>query len=248
MSLEISYMKSNSGPRSEETVILCNLLTHPYSRHSRATKMSDTQHMYAAVAGAFRSERLIYRAFQDNEEDRSFAYNQLASDALTKGLADPSVHRPTSRQLQDGYIDSMLKTTVMYNIICLPEKDPGTGKEKLTPIGIMNVKDLPQYQRRATFGIAIIPAYQSKGYGSEAVGWIMDWVFKWGGYHSLTLGASMYNERAVRAYKKAGFKVEGIGREVIYRDRKWWDSIQMSMLEQEWEVIRGIKTVKDATT
>lgn len=122
--------------------------------------MSDTQHMYAAVAGAFRSERLIYRAFQDNEEDRSFAYNQLASDALTKGLADPSVHRPTSRQLQDGYIDSMLKTTVMYNIICLPEKDPGTGKEKLTPIGIMNVKDLPQYQRRATFGIAIIPAYQ----------------------------------------------------------------------------------------
>jgi RimJ/RimL family protein N-acetyltransferase len=54
---------------------------------------------------------------------------------------------------------------------------------------------------------------QSNGYGSEAVGWIMDWVFKWGGYHSLTLGASIYNERAVRAYKKAGFKVEGINRE-----------------------------------
>ena len=61
----------------------------------------------------------------------------------------------------------------------------------------------------------------------------MDWAFKWGGLHSLTLGASLYNERAVAVYTKAGFRQEGVSKEVIYRNRKWWDTVQLSILEQE---------------
>ncbi|KAK5626954.1 hypothetical protein RRF57_002669 [Xylaria bambusicola] len=79
------------------------------------------------------------------------------------------------------------------------------------------------------------------GYGFEAINWAMDWSFKWGGLHSLALGASLYNERAVAVYRKAGFRQEGVSKEAVYRNRKWWDTVQMAILEQEWEVSRGIK-------
>lgn len=46
------------------------------------------------------------------------------------------------------------------------------------------------------------------------------------------------NERALQAYKKAGFISEGRQREFYYSNGKWYDRISMSILEQEW---RGSK-------
>ncbi|KAI1327801.1 acyl-CoA N-acyltransferase [Xylariaceae sp. FL0255] len=194
--------------------------------------IDNIERMGPALAGAFNSERLVYRAFQNNEEDKNWVFIHVESDPLTHGLGDPAVHKPQTRQASDATMEQRLKNSVLFVMICLPDK--------MQPIGTLNVSDAPGYQRRARFGITMSPEYQSKGFGSEAINWLMDWAFRWGGYHSLTLGASLYNERAVSAYKKAGFTLEGISRECVYRDRKWHDTCQMSILEHEWEALRGI--------
>jgi RimJ/RimL family protein N-acetyltransferase len=44
-----------------------------------------------------------------------------------------------------------------------------------------------------------------------------------------------FNVRAIRAYEKCGFKIEGRARDAIYRDGRFWDEIHMSVLAEEWE-------------
>jgi len=38
----------------------------------------------------------------------------------------------------------------------------------------------------------------------------------------------------MRAYEKAGFRIEGRLREAILRDGRYWDEIQMGVLAEEW--------------
>jgi RimJ/RimL family protein N-acetyltransferase len=50
----------------------------------------------------------------------------------------------------------------------------------------------------------------------------------------ITLGVFEYNPRAIRSYEKAGFKVEGILRQYLHREGRYWDEIMMGILREEW--------------
>jgi hypothetical protein len=52
--------------------------------------------------------------------------------------------------------------------------------------------------------------------------------------HRVALFVFEFNERAIRAYRRCGFVVEGRSRESIYRDGRWWDELAMSVLEADW--------------
>jgi len=76
------------------------------------------------------------------------------------------------------------------------------------------------------------------GYGSEATALMLDQAFGPLGLHRVALAVFEYNERALRAYRKVGFSVEGRSREAIWRGDRFWDEIQMSILEDEWRANR----------
>jgi RimJ/RimL family protein N-acetyltransferase len=40
--------------------------------------------------------------------------------------------------------------------------------------------------------------------------------------------------RAIRAYEKAGFRIEGRLRDAILRDGRYFDEVQMGILATEW--------------
>jgi len=52
--------------------------------------------------------------------------------------------------------------------------------------------------------------------------------------HRVGLTVFAFNERALRAYQKAGFRIEGRLREAVLRDGRYWDEIQMGVLRDEW--------------
>ncbi|MBI3750725.1 MAG: GNAT family N-acetyltransferase [Chloroflexi bacterium] len=72
------------------------------------------------------------------------------------------------------------------------------------------------------------------GYGTEATALMLDHAFRALGLHRIALTVFEFNERAIRAYRRCGFTVEGRAREAIWRDGHWWDEIQMSILGSEW--------------
>ena len=63
---------------------------------------------------------------------------------------------------------------------------------------------------------------------------MLDHAFGTLGLHRIALFVFEFNERAIRAYKRCGFVVEGRARESIWRDGRWWDELAMSVLESDW--------------
>lgn len=76
------------------------------------------------------------------------------------------------------------------------------------------------------------------GYGTEATQLMLRHAFETLGLHRVALTVFEFNERAVRAYLRCGFVVEGRAREAIWRDGRWWDEIGMSILATEWQARR----------
>ena len=78
-----------------------------------------------------------------------------------------------------------------------------------------------------------------RGYGTGATRLMLDHAFGTLGLHRIALTVFEFNERAIRAYRRCGFQVEGRARESIWRDGRWWDELAMSVLSSEWHQRRN---------
>jgi len=72
------------------------------------------------------------------------------------------------------------------------------------------------------------------GFGTEATELMLEHAFRVLGLHRVALSVFEFNERAIHAYRTCGFLTEGRSREAIWRDGRWWDELQMSILESDW--------------
>ena len=79
-----------------------------------------------------------------------------------------------------------------------------------------------------------------RGYGTETTRLMLDHAFGALGLHRVALTVFEFNERAIRAYRRCGFLVEGRARESIWRDGRWWDELAMSVLASEWRERRAL--------
>ena len=50
----------------------------------------------------------------------------------------------------------------------------------------------------------------------------------------MSIRAFEWNKGAIRLYETLGFTHEGRAREMIWHEGRWWDSVDMGMLEGEW--------------
>ena len=82
------------------------------------------------------------------------------------------------------------------------------------------------------------------GYGTEATQLMVDHAFGTLGLHRIALFVFEFNERAIRAYQRCGFVIEGRSRESVWRDGRWWDELAMSILDSDWRRAR-IATVPE---
>ncbi|MFL5652273.1 MAG: GNAT family N-acetyltransferase [Chloroflexota bacterium] len=76
------------------------------------------------------------------------------------------------------------------------------------------------------------------GFGTEATQLMLDHAFGTLGLHRIALYVFEFNVRAIRAYTRCGFVIEGRSRESIWRDGRWWDELAMSVLESDWRATR----------
>ena len=77
-----------------------------------------------------------------------------------------------------------------------------------------------------------------QGYGTDATRLMLEHAFTRLNLHRVSLSVFAFNERAIRAYRKAGFVSEGRAREAIWRDGRYWDEITMSILDHEWRALQ----------
>ena len=160
--------------------------------------------------------------------------------AFTRWYADPEVARLTR------YQDGPMRPDDIRRFFEARVAGAGSlalavhlrGSDRL--IGTCAFSQLDGDNGSALFHITIgEPDCWGHGYGTEATALMLDHAFSTLGIHRVGLAVFAFNERAIRAYRKVGFVVEGRAREAIWRDGRFHDEIQMSVLEDEWRTIRG---------
>lgn len=86
-----------------------------------------------------------------------------------------------------------------------------------------------------------------RGLGTEATRLMLGHAFERLGLHRVGLQVFSYNLRAIRAYQKAGFTIEGRLRDAIQRDGRYFDEVQMGILDTEWLAARYGGVARDQT-
>jgi RimJ/RimL family protein N-acetyltransferase len=187
------------------------------------------------MSDPFRSKRLLYRLPEAGNSDFFLA---TQTDAIAFRNSNTHLQRPQSTAGAQEY-QKAVEEALLGVVICLPA--PDTSSQPV-PIGVVHLSPLrPQlvHHRFATIGIMILQPYQGQGYGSEAINWILDWAFETAGLHRVGIEVFEYNVGARKLYEKLGFKKEGVIREKWWHAGRFWDDIQMGMLDRDWKELRS---------
>ena len=84
-------------------------------------------------------------------------------------------------------------------------------------------------------GYTIIPSERSKGYCTEAVKIIVDYLFLSRDIVRIQAGTNPRNVASQRVLEKAGFRKEGLVRKSVFVRGKWEDGLLYSILREEWK-------------
>jgi RimJ/RimL family protein N-acetyltransferase len=133
----------------------------------------------------------------------------------------------TMEQLNEHY-ERITNDDSRYDFaICLLDSDD--------LLGDLSILEIDQINRKAGFRIALHNInYLSKGFGTEAVQLALHYTFEILNLNRLQLEVFSHNTRGIKAYEKAGFKMEGTIRESLYLNNQYFDEIIMGMLKEDY--------------
>ena len=103
-------------------------------------------------------------------------------------------------------------------------------------IGTIGLENISHLRRIATLGIFIgDKESRNKGYGTEAIKLLLEYGFQYLNLNNIKLDLMEFNERAYRCYQKCGFKEYGRRRKCNFINGKYYDTIEMDILAEEFE-------------
>ena len=101
-------------------------------------------------------------------------------------------------------------------------------------IGMCGLHSIEHYHQRAELGIRIGKGYWRRGFGRDAVGVLVEYGFDQLNLLKISLRVLADDERAVGAYRKAGFVEKGRLRNHTWHDGSRHDELVMSVLREDW--------------
>jgi RimJ/RimL family protein N-acetyltransferase len=151
-------------------------------------------------------------------------------------FSDPDVRRyllvylPFSLAQEERWFENLLGRLERQEDVLL-----GIETTEGVHIGNIGLHGIDWQNRQAELGIAIgEKAYWNQGYGSDAIRTLLVLAFREMNLHRVFLRVDRENGRGIRCYEKAGFRREGVLRDVIFKDGAYQDQFIMSILESEF--------------
>lgn len=160
-------------------------------------------------------ERIILRPLQPGDEQR-----------LREVLAEPEVARWWNPGGPDHAIADWL-TQPPETIFVIETAGDVIGSIEFSE------ENTPDY-RHAGIDIFLDSAHQGQGLGGDTLRTLARYLFDVRGHHRLTIDPAAANERAIKAYRRVGFRPVGIMR--AYErgaDGSWHDNLLLEMLKGE---------------
>ena len=108
------------------------------------------------------------------------------------------------------------------------------------PVGVISLTNISEPNASADLSVILgAPENRDRGTGTEAIRLLLRYAFKNSRLNRVGLSVFEFNDAAIHAYEKLGFKHEGRLRQAIRRDDGFHDALLMSILAHEWRESDG---------
>ena len=172
----------------------------------------------------YESER-IYLSVIDPNDYKTFT-RWINDESLARGLGNFKFN--FTEQDEKEYLENSNKNGTLTFAIIRKEDNKLLGSYGL------EIKD--NVSRRIHVGGFIGDKEdRGKGYGTEAIRLILEYGFKYLNLQNIKLDLMEFNGRALKCYQKCGFKEYGRRRKCKYINGKYYDTISMDILAEEFE-------------
>jgi diamine N-acetyltransferase len=172
-------------------------------------------------------ERIRLRAAEREDIPRFVRW--LNDPEVTEGLLFYSV---MSLAEEENWFENMLRRPKDEHVFVIEI----CQDQVWTPIGNCNFNNIDWRVRSAELGIFIgEKQLWNQGYGTETMRVLVRYGMQMLNLNRIMLEVYATNLRAIRAYEKAGFVLEGRKRQGMYKNGKYIDVLLMSVLRSEWQ-------------
>ncbi len=180
------------------------------------------------AAPVWRKDGFVLRPARQEDAERYYEDNFAPLDPEIARLTGS---RPCfSKEEVTGFFKQCAACPDRYNFVLVSPRGRIVGES------VINEMDMQL--RSANFRLALFhPEACGKGTGSWMIRCTLEFAFQALRLHRLSLDVFSFNQRAIRAYEKAGFRREGVLRDAVLDGGAYADDILMSMLEEEWRAL-----------
>lgn len=153
---------------------------------------------------------------------------------LYRSFYDPVVRRFTGtyrvipKDAFGSWLENVTKDESRLLLLIVTQEDDRV-------VGDVELQEIHPVNRSAWIRIALHDEQEfGKGYGTEAMGLMLDYGFGCLNLHRIELEVYDYNHRAIRIYEKLGFRREGVKRDALFYENAYHNVIQMGLLATEY--------------
>ena len=144
------------------------------------------------------TERLILRRYEETDIDMQ--YEVLTDNRLAEYIKFPNLTKEEELECIKDWIKNVDDSKYEKWVITL--------KGDNTPIGNISVNRIEKKHNYCNVGYVILYDYWGKGYASEALKAVSDYLLD-SGYHLVECSCNELNKQSSRVMEKAGFKKDG---------------------------------------
>jgi RimJ/RimL family protein N-acetyltransferase len=169
------------------------------------------------------TERLELRRFHPEDAEAFAAYRSVPEVAHYQSWSAPfslAEARATVARFADG--DPLLPGWFQYAI--------ALDGLLIGDIGLNTFDNLMQ----ADIGYTLAPAYQGRGYATEAVGGLLEHLFTDRDLHRVSAECDARNVSSARLLERLGFQQEGFRPENTWFKDEWTDDLLFGLLRKNW--------------
>lgn len=169
-----------------------------------------------------------------DESHVSFFYELASNEQLRYYSSDEPFRKMDSDEFIYYYLTQIMPSTQSYYPFVVLDSETGH------PVGQIHAGRVDLDNRNCLIGFEIHPRYQRRGYGTDAVETLLDYLFFDVNLNRVGAEVYEYNRPSRKVLEKLGFTLEGRLAKWLYRDQKYWDKLLYGILQSEW-----IGTVSD---
>lgn len=144
------------------------------------------------------TKRLILRRYKETDIDMQ--YEVLTDDRLARYIKFPNLTKEEELECIKKWIEEADDSKYEKWVITL--------KDDNTPIGNISVNGIEKKHNYCNVGYVILYDYWGKGYASEALKAVSDYLLD-SGYYLVECSCNELNKQSSRVMEKAGFKKDG---------------------------------------